>query len=124
MDQFACRLVQADRMVQSGTVNRQYDGERRDVSYKLGRDFGSVAGDPNLGQKIYPAAEDIEQKTPSAESRLDYSTARRRTGMAGPGSERKEQQGVPWLDYSNEDYYKELLSDVAIPRYRCLMLDE
>lgn len=113
-------MVQADRIIQLGTVNRQYDGERQDVSYKLGRDFETVAEDPNPGQKNDPAAEHIEQKTPSAESQVDYSTAPgRRTGMAGPASERKEEQGVPWLDYVNEDYYKEfsnMLSDVAIPR--------
>ncbi|XP_070709443.1 centrosome and spindle pole-associated protein 1 [Pempheris klunzingeri] len=110
-----------DRIKQFGAVNRQYDSSRRrDVPYKPGMDLGAVGKDSNPKLKDDKPTEDTERRGSPGKSHVDYSTSLSQlTGETVPSSRTRAAQGVPSLDYFNEDYHKDfstVLGEVAIPR--------
>lgn len=124
MDLFC--IFQPDRIKQFGAVNRRYDNWRRDVPYKPGLDLEAVGKDSNPRLKDDKPTKDTEQRGPSGKSHVDYSTALSQlTGKTVPGSRTRAKQGVPSLDYFNEDYHRDfsnILGEVAIPRYLTVAL--
>uniref|UniRef100_A0A3B4UNE3 Centrosome and spindle pole associated protein 1 n=1 Tax=Seriola dumerili TaxID=41447 RepID=A0A3B4UNE3_SERDU len=109
-----------DRLKQFGAVNRQYDRWIRDVPYKLRIDLQAIGKDPNPRPKDNKPTEDTEQRDLLGNSQVDYSTALSQlAGNTVPGSVMGAAQGVPSLDYFNEDYHRNfsnMLGELAIPR--------
>ncbi|XP_032360326.1 centrosome and spindle pole-associated protein 1 isoform X2 [Etheostoma spectabile] len=101
-----------DLWKQFGTVHQQYNNWRQDVPYKPGIDLGK---DPNTRQINDKRTEDTE-RDPPGQSHVDYSQL---TGKTMPWSGVRAAQGVPPLDYFNEDYHRDfsnILGEVANPR--------
>ncbi|KAA8580783.1 hypothetical protein FQN60_013741 [Etheostoma spectabile] len=91
---------------------QQYNNWRQDVPYKPGIDLGK---DPNTRQINDKRTEDTE-RDPPGQSHVDYSQL---TGKTMPWSGVRAAQGVPPLDYFNEDYHRDfsnILGEVANPR--------
>ncbi len=113
-------LCQPNRIKQFGAANQHYDSQRRDVLYKPGIDLEAVGKDPHQRPKDDKPTEDAEQRAPPGKSHVDYSAARSQLrGKTVPGSGTRAEQGVPSLDYFNEDYHRDfsdMLGEVANPR--------
>ncbi|XP_038583643.1 centrosome and spindle pole-associated protein 1 [Micropterus salmoides] len=103
-----------DRIKQFGAGSRHYGRWKRDVPYKPGIDLEAVGKDPNPRPKDDKPTEATERRAPPGKSHVDYSTAVSQvTGKTVPA------QGVPSLDYINEDYHRDfsnMLGKVAVPR--------
>ncbi|XP_078137408.1 centrosome and spindle pole-associated protein 1 [Sander vitreus] len=98
---------------QFGAVHQQYNNWRQDVPYKPGIDLGK---DPNTSGINDKRTEDTEQRGPPGQSHVDYSQL---TGKTMPWSGVRAAQGVPPLDYFNEDYHRDfsnILGEVANQR--------
>ncbi|XP_034562108.1 centrosome and spindle pole-associated protein 1 isoform X2 [Notolabrus celidotus] len=102
---------ESHRIKHYGVVHPLYDNWRPDISKKPGIDL-----DPN------PQARDNkpEQNIPLGESHVDYSAALSQlTGPPVPGPGVRAAQGIPQLDFFNEDYHRDfsnMLGEVNMPR--------
>nr|XP_020455583.1 centrosome and spindle pole-associated protein 1 isoform X2 [Monopterus albus] len=103
-----------DRIKQFGIVNRQYDSWRWDRGK-----------DTNLRPKDDKSVEDTEQRGPPGKSQVYYSpTVNQLIRKTVPESGMESAQGVPSLDYFNEDYHRDfsnMLGEVAIPRVAAVL---
>ncbi|KAI3355250.1 hypothetical protein L3Q82_018103 [Scortum barcoo] len=100
-----------DRIKQFGAINRQYDSWRPGIDLE----------DPNQRPKDDKHTEGTEQRAPQGKSHVDYSSTalHQLQGKVVPGSGTGAAQGVPLLDYFNEDYHRDfsnMLGEVDIPR--------
>ncbi|XP_071341370.1 centrosome and spindle pole-associated protein 1 [Trachinotus anak] len=108
-----------DRLMQFGTINRQYNSCIQDVPYKLGIDLQTIGKDLNPRPKDNKPTEDKERRGTSGKFRVDDNTAvSQLAGNTMPGSGTGAAQGVPSLDYFNEDYHRNFSNMLgeAIPR--------
>ncbi|CAJ1082220.1 centrosome and spindle pole-associated protein 1 isoform X1 [Xyrichtys novacula] len=108
------------RMKHFGSENLGYDSWKPHSSKQSGIDLKPAKKDLYPWTRDQIPTEDSEQHVPLGMSHVDQGTALRRlTGTTGPRSESKAAQGVPSLDYFNENYHRDfsnILGEVALPR--------
>uniref|UniRef100_UPI0037E9B43B centrosome and spindle pole associated protein 1 n=1 Tax=Semicossyphus pulcher TaxID=241346 RepID=UPI0037E9B43B len=105
-----------DRITHFSGVNQRYNNRKQDISSKHGIDLEPRGKHPNPRPGDDKPTEHRERKASSGNSQVDFSQL---TGTTVSGSGTRAAQGVPSLDYFNEDYHRDFsntLGEVAVPR--------